>query len=163
MIAYQAEAWHDLFAAAGGASATLAGLLFVAVSLNHEQVLKAAGLPALAAQSISVLIGLVVLCLAGLAPGQPLILVGVEVLVLGVALSGLVLAPTLRLLPKIERLSWKLRRVAVAVLPTVPMLVTGVSLVAGAGGGFYWALGTIVAGLVTATYNAWVLLIEIRR
>ena len=70
MIAYEPLPWHDLFTAAAGAAATLAGLIFVAVSLNHEQILKQAALPALAASSVSVLVGLVIVSLLGLAPGQ---------------------------------------------------------------------------------------------
>ena len=40
MTAYEPELWHDLFVMTGGATAALAGLIFVAVSLNHEDILK---------------------------------------------------------------------------------------------------------------------------
>jgi hypothetical protein len=40
MTAYQPEQWHDMFVAMAGAAAALTGLLFVAVSVNLEQVLK---------------------------------------------------------------------------------------------------------------------------
>jgi len=163
VIAYQAAAWQNLFVLAGGASAALAGLLFVAVALNHEQILKRSSLPPLAAQSISVLIGVVILCLFGLVPGQPPAVLGGEVLVLGLGLGAVVFVPTIRAMSRLDRLSWKVRRLAVSVLPTAPMLLTAISLIVGFGGGLFWALATIVAGLVTATFNAWVLLIEIRR
>jgi hypothetical protein len=163
VIAYQAAAWHDLFGMAGGASAALAGLLFVAVALNHEQILQLSSLPPLAAQSMSVLIGLVVLCLLGLVPGQSSAALGAEVLVLCAGVGAVVLVPTIRGLPRLDHVSWKIRRLAAGVLPTAPMLLTAISLMVGFGGGLFWALGTIIAGLVTATYNAWVLLIEIRR
>jgi hypothetical protein len=39
VIAYQATQWHDLFVAIAGVGATLAGLTFVAVSLNAEAIL----------------------------------------------------------------------------------------------------------------------------
>ena len=44
MTAYQPEQWHDMFVAVAvavaGAAAALTGLIFVAVSINLEQVLK---------------------------------------------------------------------------------------------------------------------------
>lgn len=46
MTAYQPALWHDLFVAMAGAAAALAGLIFVAVSINLEQILKYRGRPA---------------------------------------------------------------------------------------------------------------------
>lgn len=69
-MGYNPDLWHDLFVMVGGAAAALAGLIFVAVSLNHEHILAAPVLPPLAAQTLSVLIGLVLLCAIGLTPGQ---------------------------------------------------------------------------------------------
>lgn len=43
--AYDATDWNDFFVMAGGAGAALAGLLFVAVSFNHEQILANPTLP----------------------------------------------------------------------------------------------------------------------
>ena len=40
MTAYQPEQWHDMFVAMAGAVAALTGLIFVAVSINLERVLK---------------------------------------------------------------------------------------------------------------------------
>jgi hypothetical protein len=43
--AYTTAGWESLFVAEAGASATLAGLLFVAVSINLARVLEHPGLP----------------------------------------------------------------------------------------------------------------------
>ena len=45
MPAYSAAEWESLFVAEAGASAALAGLLFVALSINLERILKGIGLP----------------------------------------------------------------------------------------------------------------------
>lgn len=45
MTAYDASEWSELFVASAGASAALAGLVFVAVSINVERILEFPGLP----------------------------------------------------------------------------------------------------------------------
>ena len=42
MAAYDVEPWSDLFVAAAGAGAALAGLVFVAVSINVDRILALA-------------------------------------------------------------------------------------------------------------------------
>jgi modulator of FtsH protease len=69
LAAYNAPEWNDLFIAAAGASAALAGLVFVAVSINVERILKGEGLPARAQMTVLLLITvLLVLIAAGTLP-----------------------------------------------------------------------------------------------
>ena len=48
-------------------------------------------------------------------------------------------------------------------LPSVALLVGGVSLALGKGGGLYWVLAAILFVFVSASINGWVLLVEIKR
>ena len=50
-----------------------------------------------------------------------------------------------------------------AQLAVIPIIVAGVSLIAGAGGGLYWLVPALVFVFVTTTVRAWVLLVEVMR
>lgn len=43
--AYDLEVWHELYVMVGGAAGALAGLLFVAVSINLDRIIGEKGLP----------------------------------------------------------------------------------------------------------------------
>ena len=95
MTAYQPEQWHGLFEAIAGPAATLAGLIFVAVSLNLKAILPGRVLPSVAARSLAVLVALVLMCTFGLAPGQQHVALRIEILALGVVLFTGVMITTL--------------------------------------------------------------------
>lgn len=163
MTAYDPEAWHDLFVMSGGAAAALAGLIFVAVSLNHEAILEIPALPALAARTLSILVAAVLLSVAALTPGQTGVALGIEVLVIGLALAAIVLGTTLRNLGTSTLRRWRASLVGLALVASVPTVVAGASLLTGVGGGLYWLTAQLLAGTVVAVYYGWILLIEIRR
>ena len=77
------EDWSDFLVAASGASAALAGLVFVGISINLTRILALPGLPGRAGQTIVVLANALALSLAVLGPQHSHVGVGVEILVLG--------------------------------------------------------------------------------
>ena len=83
MPAYSAAEWESLFVAEAGASAALAGLLFVALSINLERILKGTGLPGRAGEAIVLLLTVLVVSTFGLVPGQSPRVPGAEVWDLG--------------------------------------------------------------------------------
>jgi len=70
LVAFDASAWKDLFVASAGAAAALAGLVFVAVSINIDRILKFEGLPERALQTVLLLLSVVLVSIIGLIPGQ---------------------------------------------------------------------------------------------
>ncbi|MGB0094649.1 MAG: hypothetical protein WBP81_19215 [Solirubrobacteraceae bacterium] len=92
MTAYDPNAWTEFAAAAAGASAVLAGLVFVAVSINLEKVLEVKGLPGRAGETIATFLGALIASLLVVVPGQSNTAVGIELAVGGgVLLAGLML------------------------------------------------------------------------
>jgi hypothetical protein len=164
VTAYSPTEWHDLFVATAGASAALAGLVFVAVSINIERILRYRGLPERALETILLLLGVLLVSIVGLIPAQSHVALGVELLVVGLAIAGVVVAlPAGHETGEPEPRSWLWSRWGVRLAGTVPLIVGGASVLASSGGGLYWIVAGIVLAIVGAISNAWVLLVEILR
>ena len=164
MTSLQPAAWHDLFVAIAGAAAALTGLLFVAVSINLRQILDFPSLPTRAAETLSIVLGLLFLSVFMLVPGQSQAVLGCEILALGLAIAAILLTRRLRLpRGKDDPLKWTAVPIIVIVAATVPMVAAGISVLAGAGGGLYWLVAAVILGFTGAILNAWILLVEIVR
>ena len=60
MASYSPFAWHDFFMGTIGAAAALTGLLFVAISINLQQILRYPHLPGRAAGTLGILVSALV-------------------------------------------------------------------------------------------------------
>lgn len=164
MTAYDASEWTELFVATAGASAALAGLVFVAVSINVDRILKLAGTPDRALETVLLLLSVVLVSIVCLIPGQSSGALGTELLGLGLAFgTGIAVLAMRSLHPSARPTSGIVLRVFMVFAGTVPVVIGGVSLLAEAGGGLYWIAAGIVFAIAGAVGNAWVLLVEILR
>jgi modulator of FtsH protease len=165
MHAYTTDGWGELFLAEAGTSAALAGLLFVAISINLTKILEVRGLVGRAGEAIVLLVAVLIVSTLMLVPDQPRVALGTELLVTGLLAWSILVVIHARAVrggigPSRPVL---FARVAMAQLAVLPFLVAGVSLLLRAGGGLYWLVPGVVMCLVVAVLNAWVLLIEILR
>jgi hypothetical protein len=164
VAAYDPSEWSDLFVATAGAAAALAGLVFVAVSINVERILRYEGLPERALATVLLLLSVVLVSIIGLIPGQSETALGAELLGEGLFFGIAIGLLTWRSLPPAsEPRSWRLARELVIAAGTVPLVVGGASVLAEAGGGLYWTVAGIALAIAGAVANAWVLLVEILR
>jgi hypothetical protein len=164
VTAYDPSEWHDLFVATAGASAALAGLVFVAVSINIERIIKYPGLPERALETLLFLVVVLMVSIVGLIPSQSSAALGVELLVLSLGIGGgISRLRTIQVESGKAPIGWTLSRWTVRILAIVPLIVGGLSILVEAGGGLYWVVAGIVFAIGGAVASAWVLLVEILR
>jgi hypothetical protein len=157
-------AWHDFFVGAMGASAALTGLLFVAISINLEQILKFPNLPGRAAGSLGVLVSALVVACCGLVPRQSHVALGLEITLAGGVVMVQAVWVTLRNhQTEGDTLSWRVERMVTLLLPGTLFFAGGLSLLADGGGGLYWVFAGTALAFIVSALNAWVLLVEVLR
>jgi hypothetical protein len=164
LTAYDAGEWTDFFVASAGASAALAGLVFVAVSINVDRILQFKGLPERAMATVLLLLCVVLVSLIGLIPGQDRVALAAELLVVGLVFMTATLWLTSPGRADHEASArhvmshWLLIAVG-----TIPFVIGALGLFAEAGGGLYWVAAGVGLSMAGAVLNAWVLLVEILR
>jgi modulator of FtsH protease len=162
MAAYTTEGWSDFLVAAAGASAALAGLVYVGISINLTRIIAIPGLAARAGQTIVVLANALAVSLVVLGPTESRVGVGVTVLVVAVGGWGAVVYIQARAVKDPAR-PHRRGPIVMVQLGTLPFLVCGVSVLAEAGGGLYWMQAGVILSLLVGLGNGWVLLVEILR
>jgi hypothetical protein len=161
---YEPEAWFEFGVGIIGAAAALAGLLFVAMSINIERILALPKLPSRAGGNVVLFVLPLLLGIWLLVPGQGTTALGLEVLATGLVCGGLLLwliRPSNR--SGEGTTFWLLGSLLPSLALTALTVVGGTTLVIGQGGGLYWLAPAVVIAFATGLAGAWVLLVEILR
>lgn len=157
-------AWNDFYVATAGATAALAGLIIVAMSVNIERILKAATLPARAASSLSaLLLSLIVACI-GLMPTQPSLWIGTEILA-GTLIASLFQIRAIQVILGEQDTAPPARwaKTIPGILPLASFAVGGSLVADGNPAGLYWVAAGILLAIVVSVLFAWIALVEILR
>ena len=165
VTAYTADRWTDFGVGVAGASAALAGLVFVAVSINLSEILKYRNLPGRAGLTLMLIATPLVVGILLLVPGQPGAALAAELLAAGVVIGGseLVINQRSGRSDQETELTWVLARLAPPIVSCGCLVLAGATLLAQAGGGLYWLVPSVLAAFFFGLINAWVLLVEILR
>lgn len=157
------EDWADFFVAEAGAAAALAGLLFVAISINLTRILEFRNLPFRALEALIAFVSVLAIATVGLTPNQTPRTYGIAFVAIALITLG------------IQTLSWvKSQKLAKAydpslihalrnLVPPLPFLAAGLAVAGDAPGGELWiTVGTLLS-FASGLIGAWVLLVEIQR
>ncbi len=160
--------WTAFLATEVGASAALAGLIFVGVSINLKSIVspQSPALPNRALEALLALLAVLILASLLLIPAQPQVVIGVETLVVGVAtwvaLTVIQVRDWRRTPGEYWRIFWA--RALLTQLASLPFIAAGVSILrSGSWVGFYLIALAVVFSFLLAFLNTWILVIEISR
>ena len=158
--------WTNFFLASSAASATLAGLVIVAVSVNLSRILEYPHLPARAGATVATLILILLSSMATLIP-QGLRYLGAELILFGAFCWMIEVFSALQSIAA-RRISHRpihetLIHVFFGQLQTLPFIVGGAYISRGNTAGYYGLAFGIMTVFFASISNAWVLLVEILR
>jgi hypothetical protein len=155
--------WATFFSAELAALATLTGLVVVAISINLPRILAYAHLPTRAGEALIGPVGAITVTSLVLVPEQPALLLGAEVILIGLVM---VVAPIV-----FQARAWRVRkdaweRIMRAVSTTgfsLAFVGGGALLLEGARSSLYWIAAGDILGILAVVLSAWVLMVEILR
>jgi hypothetical protein len=160
------ETWANFFLGELGASAALAGLLFVSISVNQSRILELGHIAERGLEALTMLLLVLVVSSLALVPGQSPRLFGAEIATVA-ALQVVALIFLQRLqwsTLEAEHRSTSLRAFMTAHVATWFVIAAGAVLLwRGDWDGLYLLPAGLLLAFITAGINAWVLLIEINR
>jgi len=138
------------------------GLLFVAVQLSRERIIKYPDLRGRAFETLLIFMLPLIVSILIAIPGQTLRLLGIELVALGgFHWLGLIVAQGWRIKSRsVTRLDRLLRYVSPGLTTTLLTLIAGAGLMSGRVSGMYWIAAMMILALIGGVVSAWIFLVS---
>jgi hypothetical protein len=161
-------AWHDYFVTIAAVSATLAGLLFVGLTISLSHVLQGYGYLSRAFIALFMQFEMLLLGIFGIVPGQPGWVLGAEFIVTGASiLIGISIFayhfPESALSAVLGSKGPRTVRAILGYGGTLLPVLAGIGLIWGEPTSLYLLIPSEIAALYLSIGNAWVFAVEIPR
>jgi hypothetical protein len=161
-------AWSGFFEVVAQTGATLAGLLFVGLTISIEHVIAARGYLSRGFTALALQFEILIVGVFGLVPAQSATALGAELIFAGVGVLAGVSAFA-RNFPEDEKSTVlatrgpRLIRATLTVVATLFPVIAGAGLIAGWHGALYWLIPAVIASVYLSIGYAWIFAIEIPR
>lgn len=167
MTAAALDLWHDYFLTIAQVSATLAGLLFVGLTISLNHVLSGTAYMNRAFVALFLQFEMLVIGIFGVVPGQPVWVLGGEFIITGLAVLGGTSIFVYHFPDGpdavLGTIGPRLLRTALAWIGTLAPVAAGIGLLADWPAALYFLIPAEIACLYLSIGNAWVFAVEIPR
>jgi hypothetical protein len=153
--------WRDFGGSVASLAGALTGLLFVAVSIKSEVLAGSRSLTSRAAQTLVLFVTPAITAVLLVAP-QPGSALGAELLAVAAASGTVLIVLDQRAGHDPESgVARYIKRASPNSITSVLIGVAGLTFLLKAGGGLYWMIPAVLAGLIGGVVNAWLFLVRV--